>query len=79
MLYWSLAYTSFLDEIEVKRGFEEFDSVASLWQAGLSIGRRNQPVSIWRLNFDRLGLAFNYSTTSDLRGIKFVFRSLYEL
>ena len=37
------------------------------------------PVNIWFLKFDRLGLAYNYSTTGEPPGIKFVFRSLYEL
>jgi hypothetical protein len=79
MLYWTLSYTAFLDEIEVQRSFTEFDTVASLWQAGIAFGKRDKPVRIWRLSFDRLGLAYNYSTTGDLRGIKFVFRSLYDL
>ena len=79
MLYWHLTYTDFLDEIEVRTGVEEFDSVANYWQAGIAMGKRDEPVRIWRLSFDRLGLAYNFSTTGELRGIKFVFRSLYDL
>lgn len=79
MLYWHLTYTEFLDEIEVRTGLEEFDSVANYWQAGIALGKREKPVRIWRLSFDRLGLAYNLSTTGELRGIKFVFRSLYDL
>lgn len=79
MLYWTLSYTDFIDEIEIQSGIEEFDSVANYWQAGIAVGRSDDPVRIWRLKFDRLGLAYNYSTTGELRGIKFVFRSLYDL
>jgi hypothetical protein len=79
VLYWHVAYTDFLNEIEYQTGIEEFDSVANLWQVGIAIGRRDKPIKIWRLGFDRLGIAFNDSATGDLRGIKFVFRSLYEL
>ncbi len=79
MLHWTVSYTDFLDDIEVRDGTEEFDSVANYWQVGIALGRRDKPVSIWRLNFDRLGLAYNFSTTGELRGVKFVFRSLYEL
>ena len=43
------------------------------------MGKRDKPVRMWRLSFDRLGLAYNFSTTGELRGIKFVFRSLYDL
>jgi hypothetical protein len=33
---------------------------------------------LWFLSFDRLGLAYDLSPSGELRGIKFVFRSLYE-
>jgi len=79
ILYWTLSYTDFLDDIEVRDGVEEFDSIGNYWQAGIALGRRDKPVRIWRLNFDRLGLAYNYSASGELRGIKFVFRSLYDL
>lgn len=79
VLYWHLSYTGFLDEIEVQTALDEFDVVASSWQAGFALGKSDEPVRIWRLSFDRLGLAYNYSDTGDLRGIKFVFRSLYDL
>ena len=79
MIYWHLSYVDFLDEIELRTGVTEFDSVANYWQAGIAFGNERTPVRIWRLKFDRLGLAYNYSTTGELRGVKFVFRSLYAL
>ena len=33
---------------------------------------------VWFLKFNRLGLAYDISPSGDLRGIKLVFRSLYE-
>jgi len=79
MLYWHVTYTDFLDEIDFNTGIGKQESIAKNWQFGLALGKRDEPVRIWFLNFDRLGLAYNYSATGDLRGIKFVFRSLYEL
>ena len=79
MLYWHVSYTDFLDEIEFETGVEELDSVANFWQVGIALGRKNEPVRIWFLKFDRLGLAYNFSTSGELRGIKFLFRSLYDL
>ena len=79
MLYWHVAYTDFIDEIEFNTGIEEIDSVANYWQLGAALGKRDKPVRISFLSFDRLGLAFRFSTTSELRGVKFLFRSLYEL
>jgi len=79
MLYWHVRYTDFIDEIEFKSGIEELDSVANYWQVGLALGKEREPVSFWFLKFDRLGLAYNFSTTGELRGIKFIFRSMYDL
>ena len=79
MLYWHASYTDFLDEVEFSAGNQELDSVGNYWQLGLALGKRDKPVKIWFLKFDRLGLAYNHSTTGELRGIKFVFRSMYEL
>ena len=44
----------------------------------LAFGREDEPIKLWFLRFDRLGLAYNISPSGELRGIKFVFRSLYE-
>jgi len=77
--YWHLAYTDFIDEVEFRAGEEKLDSVANYWQIGASLGREGDPIRIWRLKFDRLGLGYNYSTTGELRGIKIFFRSLYDL
>lgn len=78
MLYWRLKYVDFLDDISLRTGLLEFDSIANYWQFGLAFGRRDNPVKIWRFSFDRLGLAYDYSSDSQLRGIKFVFSSLYD-
>ncbi|SHF53450.1 hypothetical protein SAMN04487965_2178 [Microbulbifer donghaiensis] len=79
MFYWHLSYIDFLDKVRVRSGVDRFDSVASYWQVGAAIGRREKPICIGFLKFDRLGLAYNYSATGELRGVKLVFRSLYDL
>jgi len=79
MLYWHLGYMDFIDEIEFASGPARVDSVGNYWQFGLAMGRRNDPIKIWFLKFDRLGLAYKYSDTGMLRGITFVFRSIYDL
>lgn len=79
MLYWHVSFTEFLDDIEFRTGVTEFGSVSNYWQVGAALGKRDRPVRIWFLKFDRLGLAYKVSANSDLRGVKFVFRSQYEL
>jgi hypothetical protein len=79
MFYWSLGYTEFIDEIDFSQGVPGVESIANYWQVGVAVGKRDTPVRIWFLNFDRLGVAYNYGNTGQLRGIRFVFRSLYEI
>ncbi len=78
LLYWHLMYTDFLNRMEVQSRFDQFEEVTNYWQAGVAFGREDRPIKLWFLRFDRLGLAYNISPSGELRGIKFVFRSLYE-
>ena len=77
--HWHLAYTNFLDDIKFANGLDAVDSVASYWQLGAAIGKEDRPIKLWFMKFDRLGLAYNHSSSGRFRGIKFVFRSMYEL
>ncbi len=78
LLHWHLGYTDFIDEISFSSGTTRLDSVANYWQLGLAIGRQEQPIKVWFLEFDRLGLAYKYGDNGRLRGITFVFRSIYD-
>jgi len=78
LLYWHVLYTDFPNRVEVQRDVGQKVEVVNYWQAGLAFGKRDKPLQIWFLNFDRLGLAYDISPSGELRGIKFVFRSLYE-
>ena len=78
MFHWHLGYTDFIDEVEFDFRPNEVESIGNYWQLGASIGLRDDRVKIWALSFDRLGLAYNYSRQGELRGIKFLFRSLYD-
>ncbi len=46
--------------------------------AGIAFGKEDSPVSLWFLHCERLGLAYTISPSGELRGVKFVFRSLYD-
>ena len=78
LLYWRLMYADFLNRMEVQNRFDQFEEVTNYWQAGVAFGREDRPIKLWFLRFDRLGLAYDISPSGALRGIKFVFRSLYE-
>jgi hypothetical protein len=78
LLYWHLLYTDFLNRVEVAGRFDQFEEVTNYWQAGLAFGKEDRPIRLWFFSFDRLGLAYDVSPSGQLRGIKLVFRSLYE-
>jgi hypothetical protein len=79
MLYWHAGYTEFIDLVRFKTGVEDLDSIDNSWQFGIALGRRSEPVRLWFLKFDRLGLSYQYSDSGELRGISIRFRSLYDL
>lgn len=78
LLYWHLMYTDFLNRMEIQSRADQFEEVTNYWQAGVAFGREDGPIKLWFLRFDRLGIAYNVSPSGELRGIKFVVRSLYE-
>lgn len=78
LVYWHVLYTDFLNRVEVQRNLDQPVEITNYWQAGLAFGKKDQPIKFWFLQFDRLGLAYDISPSGELRGIKFVFRSLYD-
>jgi len=78
LFYWHLLYTDFLDRMEVQGRSNQLEEITNYWQAGFAFGRRDEPIKLWFLRFERLGLAYDISPSGQLRGLKFVFRSLYD-
>mgnify|MGYP001549648728 FL=1 len=78
LLYWHVAYTDLLNRIAVQGRQGEFEEITNYWQVGLAFGKRDEDIKLWFLRFERLGLSYDVSPSGNLRGIKFVFRSLYE-
>ena len=78
LLYWHVAYTDLLNRIGVQGTQGQFDEITNYWQGGLAVGKRDEDIKLWFLRFERLGLSYDVSPSGDLRGIRFVFRSLYE-
>ena len=78
LLYWHVLYADFLNRVEVQSDLGQTVEVTNYWQAGLAFGKQDKPLRVWFLQFDRLGLAYDISPSGELRGIKFVFNSLYD-
>ena len=75
---WHGTYTTFEDDLDLVLEDGTTSPITDQWEFGLSFHTRNQRIKVWFLSFDRLGLAYRFSSSGDLKGISFVFRSVFE-
>ena len=78
LLHWFTTYTVFGDDLEFAGNPTVDQTITDQWELGIALGRRDSPIRIWFLNFDRLGLGYRTSSNGDLKGITFVFRSMFD-
>ena len=76
---WHAAYTYFADEMELVRLGRADDEIRDQWEIGIGVNKEDTPIEVWRFRFDRLGLAYRFSTDGELQGIGLVFDSLFDL
>ena len=77
-LGWHGMYTTFEHRLEQPINDEASVQITDQWEIGLSIRKENERIKIWWFHFDRLGLAYRFSTSGDFKGISFVFRSIFD-
>ena len=77
-LSWHGMYTTFENRLQNLLDDGSTVPITDQWEFGLSIRKENEPIKIWWLEFDRLGLAYRFSTAGDFKGISFVFRSIFD-
>jgi len=78
LLHWHASYTVFGDDLVFSGDPTVNRSISDQWELSVALGRRDSPIRIWFLNFDRLGLGYRTSSNGDLKGITFVFRSMFD-
>ena len=75
---WHGMYTSFENDLDLVSQEGSTLPITDEWEFGLSFHKQEKPIKIWWFNFDSLGLAYRFSSSGDLKGISFVFRSILE-
>jgi hypothetical protein len=75
---WYGTYTSFAKKLDLIAAGSLIIPVTDEWEFGLSLRKNDNRIKIWWFGFDRLGLAYRFSTSGDLKGISFVFRSVFD-
>lgn len=77
-LHWHAAFTHYHDDLELGRAEGGAETVSEQWEAGLAFSRRERPIRLLWLSFERLGLAYRFNSSQDLQGVALVFRSLFD-
>jgi len=77
-LSWHGSYTSFEDDLDHVLQDGSIEPITDQWEFGLSFRKKDKPIKIWWFKYDRLGLAYRFSSSGDRKGISFVFRSIFE-
>jgi len=80
VLYWHASYTSYLDKLRIDSpGAGSRVIVADdEWEFGTAFGTRDHRLGIRRLRFERVGLAYRFSTSGKFKGVSITFSSLFE-
>jgi hypothetical protein len=77
-LSWHGMYTSFENDLDLEFGNGLADPISDQWEFGLSLRKEQSPIKIGWFGFDRLGLAYRFSSSGDLKGISVVLQSIFD-
>jgi hypothetical protein len=80
VLHWHAGYTSYLNEVELLSGSTNIEHIRleDEWELGVAFSTGQEPLHLWRLKWDRVGLAYRFSSDGDFSGISLVFKSFFE-
>jgi hypothetical protein len=79
-IYWHTLYTHYFDKLKVDSGDLSLEpaGIDSEWEIGAGFGRQGEKLRLWRLKFDRVGIAYRFDSDGDFSGIGIVFKSLFD-
>jgi hypothetical protein len=77
VLHWHVGYTSYLNQPELVKSIEHI-RLDDEWELGLAFSTGPEPLRLWRLKWDRVGVAYRFDSDGDFGGISLYFTSLYE-
>ena len=77
-LSWHGTYTIYEDDLDLVLENGSTNAITDQWELGVSFHKKEGRIKFGWFKFDRLGLAYRFSSSGDLKGISFVFRSVFE-
>ena len=79
-LHWHVGYTSYLNDIDIgpKRLQARSVTIDDEWELGAAFSTGAEPLRLWKLKWDRVGVAYRFSSDGNFEGISLFFRSLFD-
>jgi hypothetical protein len=78
-LYWTFGYTDYLADQPLLLGsLVTSVHIDDEWEVGMAFGRGKEPLKLWRLRWDRIGIAYRFSSDHRFQGISLSFSSIFD-
>jgi hypothetical protein len=78
VLSWHGMYTTFENDLKIVLADSSTQPINDEWEIGMSLHKKDKRIRIWLVSFDRLGLAYRFSSSGGFKGISVVFRSVFD-
>lgn len=79
-LNWHVSYTRYLEDLGVDLpGLTDNSiNVSSEWELGLAFSKGDTRLKLWRLSWDRVGIAYRFDSGGSFSGVSIYFASLFD-
>lgn len=80
-LNWHVSYTHYIDPLTLDLGDgsrSRLFEIDRAWELGFGFSKGDRKMRLWRFRIDRVELAYRFNTNGEFRGIKLVFKSLFD-
>ena len=77
-LSWHGTYTLLANDLNLDVVTGADASISDQWELGFSVHKEKSPFKLLWFGFERLGLAYRFSSSGDLKGVSLVFQSVFD-
>lgn len=77
-LDWHVTYTAYFDDLKFLVRDVPIRKIGDTWELALSYSKGERKLKLWRLEWDRIGLAYRFSSSGEFKGVALVFRSVFD-
>ncbi len=78
LISWHGLYTTFENDLNLDIVGGSQATITDQWEFGLSLRKETSPIKITWFSFDRLGLAYRFSSSGELKGINLVLSAAFD-